>query len=76
MVREKLPNVAIMGGMTTEMLNNSTPEECVAYSKRLCDELGAEGGFIFAENKMLSYRNDATSENMKAVCDFVSSYRL
>jgi hypothetical protein len=25
---------------------------------------------------MLSYRNDAKRENYKAVCDFVSSYRL
>lgn len=75
-VREKLPNVAIMGGMTTEMLANATPEECVAHTKRLCDELGREGGFIFSENKMLSYRNDASSENMKAVCDFLNEYRL
>ena len=74
--REKLPNVAIMGGMTTEMLANATPEECVAHTKRLCDELGKEGGFIFSENKMLSYRNDANSKNMKAVCDFLNEYRL
>jgi hypothetical protein len=74
--REALPNVAIMGGMTTDLLSNGTPDECVAYAKRLCDELGREGGFIFSENKMLSYRNDAKPENMKAVCDFVDSYRM
>ena len=44
--------------------------------KRLCDELGKDGGFILSEGKMLSYRNDAKRENYKAVCDFVSSYRL
>ena len=75
-IRKALPNVAIMGGMTTDLLSNGTPEDCVAYAKRLCDELGRDGGFIFSENKMLSYRNDAKSENMLAVCDFVSSYRL
>ena len=75
-VRERLPNVAIMGGMTTEMLSSATPDECVAYAKKLCDGLGSEGGFIFSENKMLSYRNDATAENMKAVCDFISSYKM
>ncbi len=75
-VREQLPNVCIIGGMTTEMLSNATPEECVAYTKRLCDELGSEGGFIFSENKMLSYRNDARSENMLAVCSFLRDYRL
>ncbi len=76
MVREKLPNVCIMGGMTTEMLSTATPEECVAYTKRLCDELGREGGFIFSENKMLSYRNDAKAENMAAICKFLNEYRL
>lgn len=74
--REALPNVAIMGGMTTDLLSNGTPEECVAYARRLCEELGREGGFIFSENKMLSYRNDARPENMLAVCKFVDSYRM
>lgn len=75
-LREKLPNVAIMGGMTTELLANAAKEECLAYTKRLCDELGAEGGFIFSENKMLSYRNDARRENMLAVCNFLNEYRM
>jgi hypothetical protein len=74
--REALPNVCIMGGLSTELLANGTPEECVAYTKRLCDELGKDGGFILSEGKMLSYRNDAKRENYKAVCDFVSSYKL
>ena len=74
--RKALPNVCIMGGMTTDLLTNGTPEECVAYAKRLCDELGKDGGFIFSENKMLSYRNDAKAENMLAVCKFVNDYRL
>ena len=74
--RQALPNVCIMGGLTTELLNNGTPEECVAYTKRLCDELGKDGGFILSEGKMLSYRNDTKRENYKAVCDFVSSYKL
>lgn len=73
MIREKLPNVAIMGGMTTDLLANGTAEECVSYAKRLCDELGQ--GFIFSENKMLSYRNDAKPENLAAVCRFVRDYR-
>ena len=74
--RQALPNVCIMGGMTTDLLSGGTPEECVAYAKRLCDELGKDGGFIFSENKMLSYRNDAKSENMLAVSKFVNEYRL
>ena len=74
--REKLPNVAIIGGMTTDMLSKATPEVCVEYAKKLCDELGREGGFIFSENKMLSFRNDATGENMAAVCEFLNGYEL
>ncbi len=74
--RKALPNVCIMGGMTTDLLSNGTPDECVAYAKRLCDELGSEGGFIFSENKMLSYRNDAKAENMLAVSEFVTNYKL
>ena len=74
--RKALPNAAIMGGMTTDLLSRGTPEQCVDYAKRLCDELGQDGGYIFSENKMLSYRNDATRENMLAVCRFVNDYRL
>lgn len=74
-VRKALPNVCIMGGMTTDLLSKASAEECVAYAKRLCDELGAEGGFIMSENKMLSFPNDARSENLSAVCNFVRDYR-
>ena len=70
-VREALPNVAIMGGMTTDMLYNASSDECVAYAKKLCDDLD---GFILSENKMLSFRNDAKSENLKAVCEFAAGY--
>ena len=74
-IREKLPNVCIMGGMTTELMANGTPDECVARAKLLCDELGKEGGFILSEGKMVSYRNDAKRENVKAVSEFMRDYR-
>ena len=70
--REALPNAAIIGGMTSNMLFNATAEECVAHARMLCDKLD---GFILSENKMLSYRNDAKSENLKAVCDFAAGYK-
>ena len=74
--RKRLPNAAIMGGMTTDLLGNASKDECVARAKLLCDELGKDGGFMMSEDKMLSYRNDAKAENLKAVCDFVRSYQL
>lgn len=74
--REAAPNIAIMGGLGTELLANGSPEDCVAHTKKLCDELGRQGGFILSEGKMLSYKNDCTSDNLKAICDFVSEYKL
>ena len=74
--REALPNCAIMGGLSTELLANATPEECVKYTKKLCDELGRKGGFILSEGKMLSFRNDCRSDNLKAICDVVSGYKM
>jgi len=74
--REKLPNIAIIGGMTTDLLSNGTVDECLDYAKRLCDDLGKDGGFIFSENKMLSFRSDAKAENLSAVCHFVRDYRI
>jgi len=75
-LRELLPNVAIMGGLSTRMLSEGTPEECVGYARRLIDELGRDGGFILSQGKMLSYRSDATRENFRAVCEFANSYYL
>lgn len=74
-LRKELPNVAIMGGMPVTTLGGGTKQECLDLTKRLCDELGAEGGYIFSEDKMVSFRNDANPENVKAVCDFLREYR-
>ena len=74
--REKLPNIAIIGGMTTDMLSKGSKEDCVAYARELIDGLGKDGGYIFSENKMLSFRGDAKAENLSAVCRFVRDYRV
>lgn len=71
-VRRKLPNICLAGGMKTELLGNGTAEECVDYAKRLIDGLG--DGYIFSENKMLSFQNDAKRENLLAVREFVREY--
>lgn len=72
-VRKQLPNLCLAGGMKTELLGNATPEECVAFAKRLIDELG--DGYIFSENKMLSFKNDSKRENLLAVRQFVADYQ-
>lgn len=75
-MRKKLPNICFAGGMTTDLLGYGTKEQCVDYSKKLLDELGRDGGFIFSQNKIVSYRNDCKRENLLAVNEFVRNYRV
>lgn len=71
----ELPNCALMGGMPCSILGHGTKEECLDRAKKVVDEVGKDGGLLFSQDKMGSYRNDATSENLKAVNDFVRSYK-
>lgn len=71
-VKKRLPNVCVAGGMTTDLLGRGTPEQCVDYAKHLIDDLG--DGYIFTQNKMMSFRNDCNRENLIAVNDFVRDY--
>lgn len=71
-LKKQLPNICFVGGMTSDLLGNGTPQQCVDYAKKLIDELG--DGFIFSTNKMMSFRNDCKRENLLAVSDFVRNY--
>ncbi len=71
-VRKRLPNLAIAGGMSPELLGHSTPQQCVDYTKKLIDELG--DGFVLSQTKMMSYRSDCKRENLLAVNDFARNY--
>ena len=73
--RKELSNVAFMGGLSTVLLSEGSPDECINTAKKLCDELGG-GGLIISENKMMSYRNDCNSDNYLALCNFLRDYRL
>jgi len=72
--KKTLPNCCAVGGMPASLLGGGTKEQCVSYAKHLIDELGGEG-FILSQDKMISFRNDANPENLKAVCEFVQEYR-
>lgn len=75
-MRKALPNCAILGGMTVELLGRGTPQECVDRTKELIDGLGAfDGGFVLSQDKMVTFKNDARPENLKAVSDFVLNYK-
>ena len=64
----------LSGGFPTTLLGNGTPQECSDYAKKLIDDFAPGGGFIFGIDKMLSFKNDAKSENLKALCDTVLTY--
>lgn len=72
-IRKKLPNIALTGGMTTNLLGNGTKEQCIDYAKKLIDTLG--DGYAMCQDKMMSYRNDAKRENLIAVNEFVRNYQ-
>jgi hypothetical protein len=72
-VRKRLPNLALVGGMPTELLGRGTKQECIDYAKKLIDTLG--DGFVLSQNKMMSFRKDATRENVLAVNEFVRNYQ-
>jgi hypothetical protein len=71
--RKRLPNIALAGGMPTDLLGHGTKKECVDYAKKLIDTLG--DGFVLSQNKMMSFRNDAKRENLLAVNEFARTYQ-
>jgi hypothetical protein len=72
-IRKLLPNVCVAGGMNSTTLGYGTVKECVDYAKHLIDDLG--DGYIFTQNKMMSFRSDCKRENLIAVNDFVRNYK-
>lgn len=74
-MKKQMPDTCFAGGMPVELLGKGTPQECVDYANRLCSELG-NTGYVFSQNKMMSFRGDATRENMLATQEFVANYRF
>jgi hypothetical protein len=72
-IRKKLPNIALAGGMPTDLLGHGTKEDCVDYAKKLIDTMG--DGFVLSQNKMISFRNDAKRENILAINEFARNYQ-
>ncbi len=75
-LRKEIPNAAIVGGMPNVMLGLGTKEECLERADKVCRELGSDGGFMFCQDKMGSFRNDCNPENLKAVNDYVRNLKL
>lgn len=72
-MKQELPNMTIGGGMSADLLGRGTPEECVAQTKKLVEDIGGEDHrYIFSTGKMLSFPKDCNRENLAAVCDYLS----
>lgn len=67
--------VALCGGLPLSILRYGSAEECIDYTKRLIDEVGYDGGFILAPEKLLSFVNDANPENLLAINEYVKGMR-
>lgn len=74
-IRKQIPNIAITGGLSVDVMGNGTPQECVDMAKRAIDGLAVDGGLWLSPNKFVTYDYDMKSENLSAVCDFVLDYR-
>lgn len=70
---KKKVKCALAGGMPCSLLGNSTPEKCVDYAKKLVDELAYDNGYIFSEDKMVSFADDCRRENLQAVCEYLNA---
>ena len=70
-MKKALNGKCIVGGMPVSLLGNGTPGECVDYAKKLVQELGYDGNYIFSQDKMISFPNDARKENMIAVSKYL-----
>lgn len=75
-VRKQCPNLCISGGLSTDIMGHSSPQECVEMAKRSINELGGDGGLVLMPNKMISFDYDMKSENLKAVANFTSQYYI
>ncbi|MCL1913755.1 MAG: hypothetical protein FWG10_07755 [Eubacteriaceae bacterium] len=67
-----LPNLSFHGGFPTYLLGHGTPQECIDTAKALIDACARQ--LVVCSNKMLSYPNDADSDNLLALIDFVKEY--
>ena len=70
-----IPNCCIVGGMKAALLGRGTVDENIAYAKECIDAIAPDGGFILSQNKMQSFKNDSTRENLLATVNFVRDYK-
>ena len=75
-LRKNAPDICLWGGLDATVMASGTVEENIDMTKRLMEEVGADGGLVLSPSKMISYANDMNPENLKAVADFVSHHKI
>lgn len=75
-VKEKLPNVTVIGGFPSYYLGRASVDECIDKAKEFIDLMAYDGNYIFTTDKMLSYPSDAKSENFLALNNFLKEYAV
>ena len=63
-------------GITADLLQMGTVQQCVDFVKRSFDTFAPGGGFIFMQNKPLLCANDARTENLLAVYETANELSL
>ncbi|MFZ7133339.1 MAG: uroporphyrinogen decarboxylase family protein [Eubacteriales bacterium] len=73
-VKEKLPNVTVVGGFPSYYLGRLSVDKCLDKAKEFVDKMSYDGNYIFTTDKMLSYPSDAKPENFLALNKFLKEY--
>ena len=67
---------SIGAGITTDLLQLGTKEQCTDYVKKCFDTFAPGGGFIFMQNKSLLSASDAKTDNLIAVYETANELSL
>lgn len=75
LAKDKLgKTMCITAGYDVSLLQYGTKEKVIDEAKKLMDVLAPGGGYIFTVAKGITYPNDGTPENVRALYEFVESY--
>ncbi|HCX63683.1 MAG TPA: hypothetical protein DHN33_00535 [Eubacteriaceae bacterium] len=67
-------NICLVGGMPIEKLKYGTVDDCKDYAKKLVDELGPGGGYVFSSTREMLTKTDVNWENYTATYEMVHEY--
>ena len=75
MAQKKLGDtMCVAGGMPVQLLQNGTKQACIDHAKRIIDEAGRDGGYMFTTDMIMLTDADGKAENLQAVNEFVHEY--